>query len=188
MRHGLLTWAYQFAHVSLSTETERGNWTAWVVETNELDASGFYGGWRINEQAARDAIRGKVAQARADLARGVDVVGTDSSQANSSFAAVEALIELVAGNWPAAMALTRRSWVNADNADFPMNTGALAATAANRPDWARETLAQFDSFVRRGTLISGLRALHLTTVALLEGRWVDARSAYLDARRDLYRG
>ncbi|MEP7159038.1 MAG: hypothetical protein ABI797_06395, partial [Chloroflexota bacterium] len=185
MRHGLLTWGYQFAHVALTQVFERGNWDAWIDVTTELDAPGFYGAWRLIEQGQRDVLRGRVAEGRFKLAEATERAGTESSQAVAAIAGVEAVFAFATQDWAAVMPAIRRSWDMLDMIDFAVPHAAAAAAGANAPDWVREAQAAFEGFGRRGRHMDGLRASMRTTLALLEGRWPDARAAYLDARRDL---
>jgi class 3 adenylate cyclase len=185
MRHGLMTWAYQLAHGGLTNEFERGNWDAWIDETNELDAPGFYAAWRLLEQAVRDALRGDLAQARQKLAEAAKLAGTDSTQAVTALANGEALLSFAAQDWEGAASAARSAWDMVDGVDFAVIHAAAAAAAADRADWAREALAAFDRFDRRGRQIGGLHLGLQATVAMLEGRWPEARTAYLDARRNL---
>jgi class 3 adenylate cyclase/tetratricopeptide (TPR) repeat protein len=185
MRHGLMTWAYQFAHASLSAAFERGDWDAWIDETAALDAPGFYGAWRIIEEGVRDALRGRIADGRRKLAAGKERAGTDSTQAVTSIAGTEALLAFAAHDWEAVLPAARRAWVLIDSADSAIAAGAAAAAAANEPEWAREALSVFDGFPHRGRQPEGMRAFVETVIALLDQHWPEARAAYLAARRAL---
>ena len=185
MRHGLLTWAHQFAGSAMTNSFELGNWDAWVEEVGELDPPGFYGGWYLVELAARDAMRGHFSEARKLVAQARDVVGTESTQANAAISAGGARIEFASGHWTEMMALARESWITLDAADDILAMVCATATAANNADWAREGLAAFMNFERRGRQLSGIRASLETAIAMVEGRWPDARASYRDAHRDL---
>jgi len=188
MRHGLMTWASQFAHGALSNAFERGDWEAWIKETTALDAPGFYAGWRLVEQAVRDAFRGRLAEARQKFAQASESAGTKSTQATTALAGVEALLAFAAQDWEDVLPAARRAWVMLDGADLAVIQGFAAAAAADRPEWARESLEAFDKFERRGRLVEATRAALIAIVAMLEERWPEARAAYLDARRDLGAG
>jgi class 3 adenylate cyclase/tetratricopeptide (TPR) repeat protein len=185
MRHGLLTWAYQFAHVSLSLAFERGDWDAWVEEADALDAPGFFGAWRVLEEGVRDALRGRTAEARRKLAEGGESAGTESTQAETGIAGIEALFAFAQQDWEAVMPAARRAWVITEGADSAIVVAAATAAAANRTDWAREAMAVFDGLDRRGRQAAGTGAGLRATLAMLEGRWPDARREYLEARRNL---
>ena len=185
MRHGLLTWAAQFAGVALSNSFEFGDWDRWVEEANSLDAPAFYDAWRMVEIAGRDAMRGRVAEARAVVVKAKELVGTASTQANAAMSASDAQIEFAAGNWQEVMDNARDSWVIFEAADFTMAMVISSAVAANKPDWVRDAVTAQLGFERRGRKADGLRAGSEACLAMLEGRWSDARAQYRNAQRDL---
>ena len=182
-RYGLRTWAYQFAHAALTNAFERGDWEAWVDQAKALDATGFYGAWRILENAERAGYRGNSEEAEEQLAIAKGMLGTGSSQGVTGTAGVEAGIRLTAGDMPGVLPHARRAWAHQDSADYAVIVAMAAAVAANETDWAREARTALRSVVRRGRQADGQRATADTAVAILEERWSDARSDYLAARR-----
>ena len=185
MRYGLMTWAYQFAHVGLTTEFSRGDWDAWGTETAELNAPGFYGAWSLIETALREALQGRYDEARQKLDRGAELIGDASTQGVSGLASSKAGIELAVGHWSEAIAAARGGWVHIDGVDSAVNFGMAIAAGANEPEWAREALVAFNSFEQRGRQADGQRSALRAVTAMLEGDWQTARSEYLAARRDL---
>jgi hypothetical protein len=79
----------------------------------------------------------------------------------------------------------RKGWVHSDTADYPIVIAAATAAAANRPDWATEAAAAYGAIERRGVQVDGVRGFLATVVAMLGGKWQEARASYLAARRDL---
>ena len=185
MRYGLLTWAYQFAHVGLTNAFDRGDWDKWVAQTEELSAPGFYGAWRLLEAAIRSAMRGFDQDARDQLARGTELVGEGSSQGASGVSGTQALIEMAAGRWSEAITAARLGWVHIDSVDGAVTAGSAAAIGANQADWAREALLAFNSFERRGRQADGQRNALSALLAVLESDWPTARSEYAAAKRNL---
>jgi class 3 adenylate cyclase/tetratricopeptide (TPR) repeat protein len=185
MRYGFITWAYQFAHSALDATFETGDWDAWTERARELDASGFYGGWREVSDAMRLSMRGRMEDARAKLSKARALVGTTSTQAVTGMAGVESGIEFASGNWEAVLPAARKGWVHSDTADYPIVIAAATAAAANRPDWATEAAAAYGAIERRGVQVDGVRGFLATVVAMLGGKWQEARASYLAARRDL---
>jgi hypothetical protein len=184
-RHGIMTWAFQFAHLAEGGSLETGDWDKWTDVVNEMDAPGFYGGWRKAEAAVRHAYRGHLDEARTSLEEARALTGTESTQAASGMDATESIIEFVAGNWARMFELAQRSWIMGDSFDYSAAPIAAGISAAGNSEWARAELAAFTQFVRRGTQQRALRAHLEAVVAMLEGRWSDARASFRDAERDL---
>jgi hypothetical protein len=184
-RYGLTTWAYQFAHSSLSQAFERGDWESWLEETKSLDAPGFYGAWRLLEEAMRDAWHGRIDEARQKVAAGTDFAGTESRQAAAGIAATSSLVALAAGDLEGVARLAEGAWGDPEGTGFAAAGVALAAAAANRLDWAMRAKSEYEALGYRGRVVDGLSASLATTIAMLEQRWSDARSAYLQAHADL---
>jgi class 3 adenylate cyclase len=182
--HGLTTWALQFASLALDLAFMRGDWDAHLDEVRALEPSGFYAGWLVASEAMRAAYRQREADARDMLAHARDVAAA-STQAEAGIAGVEALIEFVAGNWEAAIVAARSGWTNIDNADFAIEHAVAAAAAANRADWAREAVAASEAMGVSGRYQDAVRTSYEAIQLMLEGRWTEARSAYLSARRVL---
>ena len=183
MRYGLLTWAYQFAHVALTNAFDRGDWDAWIAETRELDAPGFYGAWRLVEVAVRDALRGNDQEARELIASAPQLVGDASSQGASGQAGALAMIELAAGRLaggdrgsPSRMGSHRRSrWGG------QCWCGCRRWRKSVRIGLARRSLA-FNAFDRRGRQTDGQRSALTALLAVLENDWPTARSEYAAAK------
>jgi hypothetical protein len=185
MRHGLVTWAYQFAHVGRTHSFELGDWEAWAAETAELDAPGFYAAWRVLEDAQRAVLRGRVAEGRQKLALATELVGTESSQGVAGIDTINSIFAFATQDWESLMPAARRAFTMFDTAEPAAIHAAVGAAATNQPDWCREALIALDSQHRSGVHIDAVVAGIRATLALLEGRWVDARSDYLEARRGL---
>ncbi|MDL2335040.1 MAG: hypothetical protein QFC55_03285, partial [Chloroflexota bacterium] len=184
-RHGMLTWTYQFAHAALSQSFELGAWDAWIDVVDELDAPGFYGAWRTIQRAICLAFRGRLDDAYAGAAEARALAGTSSSQAVASLAGSEATIHLAAGDWDAVMPSARSGWEHVESVDDSVLAAVVAAVAANEISWAREAVHSLAGIPRPGRAADGRRASHACALAMLEGRWSDARDSYLAARRDL---
>jgi class 3 adenylate cyclase/tetratricopeptide (TPR) repeat protein len=186
-RYGFNGWALQFAHTSLIAGFESGNWDAWIAECRDANASPFYVAWRLSDEARRDAMRGDVETARQKMALGVGEANR-STQGRAGFAGVRAVIDLAEGDWSAAMAGAREQWSVVDGIELGTMLGACIAAGANEADWANEAVQVVSAHELRGALIrahgDGLRAV----AALLEGRWSDARAAFLSARGPLDSG
>jgi len=184
-RHGIMTWAYQFAHLGISGSLETGDWDRWTDTVEEMDAPGFYGGWRMAETAVRLAYRGRMDEARTLAAEARALTGTESTQATSGMYATQAIIEFAAGNWSRMFDFAQQSWTIADSFDYSAGPVAAGISASGNPEWARAELAAFSQFARRGTQQRATRAHLEAVVAMLEGRWSDARASFRDAERDL---
>jgi hypothetical protein len=184
-RYGMRTWTYQLAHAALSQSFELGAWEAWIEVVDELDAPGFYGAWRTIERALRLAFRGRLDEAYAAAAEARGLAGTTSSQAVASLAGSEATIHVAAGDWKAVMPLARSGWEHIDAADYSALAAVVAGVAANEVSWVREAVDRLAGVVRPGRSADGQRASFACALAMLEGRWSDARDSYLAARRDL---
>ncbi len=185
LRHGLLTWGAQFVGAAMTNAFEMGDWDAWLDEASDLGAPGFYAAWLLVETAGRDAMRGRIEEARIEVAKAKEMVGTASTQANAAMSASDAQVDFAAGDWSRAMNGARESWIIAEAGDFTMAMVAASAVAANQPDWIREALAALLRLERGGRQIDGLRSGMQAALAMLEGRWTDARGSYGDAQRDL---
>jgi class 3 adenylate cyclase/tetratricopeptide (TPR) repeat protein len=183
--HGMSTWAFQFAHHARGSSLELGDWDAWASVVDELDATGFYGGWRVSEKAVRDGLRGSPEKARSGLEESRRLVGTESTQAIAGMDAAEAIVEFAVQDWVRMFEVAQRSWLIADSFDYAAGEVAAGISAAGEPEWARIQLNKFAEFAMRGIQQSGQRAGLETILAMLEGRWSDARASFRDAQRDL---
>jgi class 3 adenylate cyclase len=184
-RHGMRRWTYQFAHAALTQSFELGAWDAWIDVVDELDAPGFYGAWRTIERAIRLAFRGRLDEAYAAAAEARRLAGTTSSQAVAALAGSEATIHVAAGDWKAVMPLARSGWEHVDAVDYSALAAVVAGVAANEISWVREAVDALAGIVRSGRAADGQRASFACALAMLEGRWSDARDSYLAAQRDL---
>ncbi len=117
--------------------------------------------------------------------RAIEAAGTDSSQATSSLSTVAATIRLADGDLAAVLPEARSGWSHYDSTDGAVLSAAAAAAAANEPSWALEARDAYVQLGRRGRLPDGQLAALDTIVAMTEGRWSDARSTFVRARRDL---
>ena len=97
-RYGQRTWQYQFAHVALTSSFELGDWEYGLERAEALDAPGFYAAWLVYERAVRSAYRGDLDLAESELQRGIELAGSDSTQALGSISAITAAIRLAAGD------------------------------------------------------------------------------------------
>jgi class 3 adenylate cyclase/tetratricopeptide (TPR) repeat protein len=181
--HGFLTWAYQFAHVARESSLELGDFDSWTAIVEELDAPGFYGGWRNSQNAVRDAYRGDLERARAELAEARLQVGVESTQAATGMDATEAVLAFASQDWPTMFDFAERAWVIADGFDFVTAVVAAGASAAGNANWVRTELEKFAEFERRGTQQVAMRAALESVLAMLEERWPDARASYAVAER-----
>jgi tetratricopeptide (TPR) repeat protein len=184
-RHGITTWSYQFAHLAMGSSFELGDWDSWTAVVEDMDAPGFYGGWRLAERSARNAFRGRIDEARADLSGARALTGEESTQASAGMDATESIIEFAAGNWQRMFEVAQRSWIIADSFDYAAGEVAAGISASGNAEWARVQLDMFAKFARRGTQQQGMRANLETLVATLEGRWSDARASFRQAQNDL---
>ena len=184
-RYGMRTWSYQFAHIALSDAFEAGNWDAWLDETAALEAPGFYAAWRLLDVAQRSAFRGNLDEAWAEVARGKELAGTTSTQAITAIAATEAGIHLAAGDLAASMAAARVGWSLPDNADPAIERAILTAVAANDRDWMAEVAEADRSDQALGAEATTRAATIATCVAMLDGRWPEARTQYRFASQRL---
>ena len=137
------------------------------------------------EQAARDALRGRLEDAQRKIAEGAESAGQESTQASAGIAATKALTSLAAGDMDGAERAAQGAWTDPDAVGLAAPVVAAAAVAANRPDWAQEARLAYEELDYRGHQVTGMRHSLAAAVALLERRWVDARSEYLVSRRDL---
>jgi hypothetical protein len=184
-RYGQRSWSYQFGHQSLTNAFEVGHWDALMDEIVALDAPGFYAAWRMLEQAEREAYRGQLDDARTKLERAKELAGTDSTQGVSGIAAVEASINLAAGDLEAVLPAARVAWAHEDSTDSAVARALAAASAANNVDWMREAHLALSRIERHGRQADGMRAGTAAGLAMLEGRRADARALYIAASRDL---
>ena len=184
-RYGLLTFVNQLAHVGLSTGFEHGDWDAWIDETGELDAPDFYRGWRLDEVARRASFRGQLDEARPLHDEARRWVGSGSSQAAASLGTSDAAWHVATGNWPAVIDAARVGWSHYDATLDAVGWATAAAFVVGEPAWIREAVEQLERPEWLGRYPDGMRSFAHTGLALLEGRWADARGHFLAARRSL---
>lgn len=111
-----------------------------------------------------------------------ELIGTASSQAVAALAESRAGIHVAACDWEAVMPAARGGWGHADAA-LPATVWAIVAgTAIGSVDWIAEAVEALDTGSARGRLVDGMRSFARAGVALIERRWLDARSHYLAAR------
>ena len=169
----------------MDSSFELGDWDSWTAVVEEMDAPGFYGGWRMAERSSRNAFRGRIDQARADLSGARALTGEESTQASAGMDAGESIVEFGARNWQRMFEVAQRSWILADSFDYAAGVVAAGISASGNAEWARLQLDTFAKFIRRGTQQRGMRATLETIVAMLEGRWSDARTSFREAYNDL---
>ncbi len=184
-RYGQQVWAYQFAHLALANSFERGDWDEGMARVEALDAPGFYGAWFQGEKALRAAFRGDIDSARDAVKRGGELAGTDSSQSVASGRVIQATIDFANADFARVMPLVRAGWSHPDLADPAIMIAMGVAVAANEASWAVEARDAFLSLTRRGTLADGQLGAVETCVELTAARWSEARSEYLQSRRNL---
>jgi class 3 adenylate cyclase/tetratricopeptide (TPR) repeat protein len=186
-RFGNRTWIHQAIGTGLSASLQSGAWDDWQEEAeSELpDAASFYRGWFEDEGARRLAFRGRMDEAKAILQASLaDVSVRNSAQATAYMVMVETEITMAEGRWLDAFEASRRGWDNSDSARFITQLALFAAASAGDPLRAAEAVqAQAAVLTDDLPLAQAARQIAMCLPALLAGRWDEARTSYLNARR-----
>jgi class 3 adenylate cyclase len=186
-RFGNRTWIHQAIGAGLSASLQSGAWDDWQEEAQaELpDAAGFYRGWFETERGRRLAFRGRMDEAKAILqASMADESVRNSAQATAYMVMVETEVTMAEGRWLDAFEASRRGWVDSDSARLITQLALFAAAAAGDPVRATEAVqAQAAVLTDDLPLAQAARQVAVCLPALLAGRWDEARTSYLNARR-----
>ena len=182
-RYGLSTWLVQSLCAALFDSRETGAWDDWFDETRAeaADATVFYQGWLRTEDAWRLAYRGEITEARRLSEENVALEEIkNSAQAMAANSLLAAHIHMANGRWLDAFESARDGWGDIDAMRNPV--AQLAAAAAGDRGRLEEARA---SVTPRGAadppVLAAIHDLGEALRAVLDGRWDEARAAYLSA-------
>jgi hypothetical protein len=186
-RFGERTWIQQSIGTGLTAALEAGRWEDWQAqaEAELADAAGFYRYWFETERARRLAYRGHTAEADAILRQALaDQSVQNSAQALAFLVMIETEIRMAEGRWIDAFDASHRALDHSDSARPIAQLAVIAAAAAGDSTRLAEAVqAQAALLTEDLPLAQAARQIAAALTALLAGRWDEARTAYLNARR-----
>jgi class 3 adenylate cyclase len=186
-RYGERTWVQQSIGVALSAGFEAGRWGEWRQEAEaELpDATSFYRWWFETEAARRLACQGRTDEAERIVNQALaDQAIRDSAQASAFMAGMGAEIRMAQGRWVDAFEASRAGWGQTDVARWVTQDAQFAAAAAGDETRLQEAILAQSPVLSEGVPLSqAARQVAQALTSLLAGRWDEARTAYLEARR-----
>jgi hypothetical protein len=187
LRFGQRTWVNQAISSASGTSFDVGRWDDWLEETREAepDASAFYASWFRVERAFRSAYFGETQEARAviEAALASDAV-RNSGQASAGVGELIGEIDFLEGRWLAAYEIGRRGWPANETTEIALQLSLLAAGAAADLERTREVNAAIATYlVPDFPFWTGLGQMGAAIEASLEGRWDDARHAFVAGSR-----
>jgi len=180
-RVGQRRWVQQAIGVGASSSFDAGHWDEWIPEMvdEEPMAAEFYRHWFRSERAIRMAYRGHVADAIPILEEALASTAVLSSvQATVGIRVSLAAIRMLEGRWAEAFEGTREGWGLTEAAAGSIGLAMLAAVAGGDRERLREAVAAADGLEDQQPISVAVRQMGEVCLALLDGRWSDARTGY----------
>ncbi len=189
VRYGQRGWAQQAVGLGLGHAFDAGRWDDWLEEEREEEqlASAFYLGWFRSDQALRIAYLGETDRAEEllDELLATDVVKV-SAQGTAGIRHLVGEVRLLQGRWSDAFEIGRIGWEDTEVSETAFHLSLLSAIAAADRDKVDAVADAIAAAVKdRGAPDVAFQPMGLTAKALLDGRWDDARQAYVAACRSL---
>jgi tetratricopeptide (TPR) repeat protein len=183
-RFGQRTWVQQALGSGAAIAFDAGRWDDWIAEIGEEEpmATEVYRLWFRSELAIRMAYRGQIADALAIIEQALasDAV-TASVQAMATQHHVLAEIRMLEGRWDEAFEGTREGWGLSEIAHNSVRLAMFAAVAAGDLERLHEALAVADRFEDAQPMSVAVRQMGDVFVAIMAGRWSDARTGFIPA-------
>jgi len=183
-RFGQRTWVQQAIGTGASSSFDAGNWDDWIPEMvdEEPMAAELYRHWFGSERAIRMAYRGHVADAIPILEEALASTAVLSSvQATVGIRVSLAAIRMLEGRWAEAFEGTREGWGLTEAAAGSIGLAMLAAVAGGDRERLREAVAAAEGLEDQQPISVAVRQMGGVCLALLDGRWSDARTGYAAA-------
>ena len=186
-RFGQRTWVQQAISSGSSSSFDAGDWDAWVTEMADEEpmAAELYRHWFHCEQAIRMAYRGDIAGATRIFEEALASPAVLASFQISVAARIRAAhLRMLEGRFADAFDATREGWAQVESATDAIGLALLTAMAAGDRERLREAVVATEGLDEQPTSVA-LRQMGAVYLALIEGRWSEARSGFAVAMRQL---
>jgi tetratricopeptide (TPR) repeat protein len=183
-RFGQRTWVQQAIGSGAAIAFDAGRWDDWIPEIEEEEpmATDVYRLWFRSELAIRMAYRGQVVEALATIEEALaSEAVTASVQAMATQHHVLAEIRMLEGRWDEAFEGTREGWELSEIAHSSIRLALFAAVAAGDLERLRQAVAAADRFEDKQPMSVAVRQMGDVFLALMAGRWSDARTGFIAA-------
>ena len=186
-RFGQRTWVQQAISSGSSSSFDSGDWDAWITEMADEEpmAAELYRHWFHCEQAIRMAYRGDIAGATRIFEEALASPAVLASFQISVAARIRAAhLRMLEGRFADAFDATREGWAQVESATDAIGLALLTAVAVGDRERLREAVVATEGLDEQPTSVA-LRHMGAVYLALIEGRWSEARSGFAVAMRQL---
>ena len=186
-RFGQRTWVQQAIGTGAWSSFDAGRWDDWITEMADEEpmAAELYRHWFRCERAIRMAHRGHVVEAIPIVEEALASEAVLASIQATVLTRVRlAEIRMLEGRWAEAFEGAREGWGLTEAAPGTIGLALHAAVAAGDQERLREAVAAADGLEEQPISVA-VRQIGGVYLALMGGRWSDARTGFIAAVRTL---
>lgn len=187
-RFGQQTWLLHSVDALLDVSFKVGDWDAYFEEARaEMEGvEGYYLDWFHHEEARRLIYRGHpVAAAEAIDALLAGPAIAESGQASGWALAAKADALTAQGRFEEAFAVAERSLVTSAEVELGFQAALFAAAGAGSSERVAAVIDRWRQLTRPLPVQRAFDAMAASLLALIDGRWDDARQAFVAAEQHL---